>query len=215
MKSEQRPLGTGAVHSPLWFTERGRPEAAPSWLYRILCPLVAIFYRSAFRITVLGRENIPSTGPALLCCNHISGFDPPLVAALASRPVYSMAKAELFGSFAWFLYRIGVFPVRRGKPDRQSLRTALTLLQNDHVVAIYPEGTRHHAEAVGKPKLGVALLARMSGAPVVPVVVQGPYGFRKKLRLAYGTPRYFSSDEDEAAQILTFLKETMDPAWPH
>lgn len=190
-------------------------KRAPSFLYVLLRPVVEGVFRTLFRVTVAGREHVPVDGPVLLCCNHISGFDPPLVAAVCPRPVYSMGKEELFRHFGWFMVRFGVFPVRRGTPDRRSLRTAVDLLKRGEVVAIYPEGTRHHVEPIGAPKRGIVLVANLSGAPIVPVVVQGPYGLRRAIRVAFGPPRHLGKGSDPSAQILRFIEETMDPGWPH
>ena len=128
---------------------------------------------------VIGLEYVPHTGAAILAPNHISHFDPPLIGISADRQVDWMAMEELFVNppLAGLLRWIGSFPVGRGKMDYAAVRTAIDRLKRGRMVGVFPEGgLRTGAESVleGAPlKPGVAALAQMTQAPVIPCAVIG------------------------------------------
>ena len=128
---------------------------------------------------VLGAHHVPHTGPAILAPNHISHFDPPLLSISADRQVDWMAMEELFQNplLARTLRWIGSFPVGRGKMDYAAVRTAIERLKNGRMVGVFPEGglrTGPTSVLEGAPlKPGVAALAQMTQAPVVPCAIMG------------------------------------------
>jgi len=131
------------------------------------------------RRRIIGLENVPHTGPAILAPNHISHFDPPLIGISADRQIDWMAMEELFENplLAAALRWIGSVPVGRGKLDYAAVRTAIERLKCGRMVGVFPEGgLRTGAESVleGAPlKPGVAALSQMTQAPVVPCAVIG------------------------------------------
>ena len=128
---------------------------------------------------VLGAHHVPHTGPAILAPNHISHFDPPLLSISADRQVDWMAMEELFQNplLARTLRWIGSFPVGRGKMDYAAVRTAIERLKGGRMVGVFPEGGLRTGPASvleGAPlKPGVAALAQMTQAPVVPCAIIG------------------------------------------
>jgi 1-acyl-sn-glycerol-3-phosphate acyltransferase len=136
--------------------------------------LAGLFARGLMRLTVRGRENIP-TGGVLLAINHNSLLDGPLLYGVLPRPATFFIKAEVFtGIVGWFLPRIGQIPVRRGTPEREPLVTALDVLGEGGIVGIFPEGTRRvSADAELQVRHGIAYLALRSGVPVLPVACLG------------------------------------------
>jgi len=173
-----------------------------------------------------GIENIPTSGPAILMINHIAFIDPFVVINVSPRTIVPMAKIEVYdypivGIFPK-LYR--VIPVRRQEVDRRAIRMALEVLQAGEIILIAPEGTR--GPHLSRGKEGVAYIASRSGAPVVPVAIDGTEGF-PALRFTspwknpgayvhFGRPFYFrpelkrSKDElrlmtDEAMYILAAM----------
>jgi 1-acyl-sn-glycerol-3-phosphate acyltransferase len=155
-------------------------------------------------MTRVGREHVPKDGPVLLAANHRSFLDPFIVAVCVRRPVYFVAKRELFEKRwqGWLLNALGAFPIRRGESDDESMDTALEILKRGDVVVIFPEGTRIRTGSLGKAKRGVGRMALESGAPVVPVTIHGSLGIRSwrrlrfpKVTIQYGEPLVFEAVE--------------------
>ncbi|CAM3159083.1 lysophospholipid acyltransferase family protein [Sporolactobacillus spathodeae] len=159
-------------------------------LYFIGKPLAGIFYRFYFRIEVKGQENLPDEGPVLICCNHRSNFDPPLIGISLKRQLSFVAKEELFqvpvlGSI---LRQVNAFPIKRGTGDRGAIRLALNLLRQGHALLIFPEGTRNHTGDLKKGLSGAGFFALNSNATVIPCAIIGNYKFRAKLTVVFGKP---------------------------
>ncbi len=110
-----------------------------------------------------------------MVCNHLSLADPPLLAYSIDRKMIFMAKEELFryGPLTYFIKNFGAFPVRRGKMNLEAFRRAEEVLAQHLALAIFPEGMRSRSGALKEALPGVALLAKRSGAPVLPVGISG------------------------------------------
>lgn len=160
------------------------------WLYGFAKGLVGIAFRTVYRIRVEGLENVPPTGGAIVCGNHFNAQDPILVGITLNRPVQFMAKQELFKHklFAWVLHGMGVFPVKRGQPDRAALKHSIEVLESGACFGIFPEGTRNKTGQLGKAEPGTAYLALKSGAPVIPVGITSRYKFFGPILVRYGKP---------------------------
>jgi 1-acyl-sn-glycerol-3-phosphate acyltransferase len=149
---------------------------------------------------VRGLEKVPRTGPVLVVGNHIATLDPPLTGALVKRfDVYYMAKSEYFERprQRWIFRAYNAFPVVRHTPDRHALKQALKVLQDGHVLMMYPEGTRSRDLQMHRPYAGAGFLARKSQAPIVPVAVWGSEGVlptgaswpkRAHVQIVFGDP---------------------------
>ena len=148
--------------------------------------LSRIAYPWLMRIdAVSGVENIPLSGPAILMFNHIAFVDPLIIISLLPRNVVPLAKAEVMANplLALVPWAYGVITVRRGEVDRQALVRSVHVLQAGEVVLLAPEGTR--SPALLPAKEGVAYLAAKTGAPIVPVAVEGTEGFPSLRRGAF------------------------------
>lgn len=143
--------------------------------YEGLHLVVNALLRPLIGFSTVGSRNMPRTGPVIVVANHLHNFDPVVISAALPRPVYYMAKRELFAhpAFNWLIRNFGAFPVNRGAPDRVALRQALALLNEGLVVGILPEGTRSLTGALTAGNPGVALIALQSGAPILPVGITG------------------------------------------
>lgn len=142
-------------------------------LYRFIRFMLRVFVRIYFRLTVFGKENIPKEGSFILCCNHTSISDVVFLIAICPRPIHFMAKAELFKNpiVAWFIGKLGAFPVVRGSGGKQALLHSTDLLKNGEVLGIFPEGTRNREGRPKKGKAGTAFVIAKTGAPVLPVSI--------------------------------------------
>jgi 1-acyl-sn-glycerol-3-phosphate acyltransferase len=127
------------------------------------------------RLRVEGAENLPPEGPVIIAADHRSMFDIPVMVVASPRPVYFMAKRELYGdpARAWLWHHLGGFPVRRQATDLRAIDTAMALLERGDAVALYPEGTRSRSGEMLPFLLGAAWLGLKTGAPVVPCGVIG------------------------------------------
>jgi 1-acyl-sn-glycerol-3-phosphate acyltransferase len=143
------------------------------------------------RLSVVGRENVPLDGPLIVACNHVSYMDPVALGISLPRPIAYMAKIELFRIpvLGPVIRALEAYPVERGKGDIGAIRSSLRQLEAGKAIGIFPEGTRNLTGDV-RIQTGVALLASLSGAPVLPAFVQG--GDRAlrlgKLAVAFGEP---------------------------
>jgi glycerol-3-phosphate dehydrogenase (NAD(P)+) len=156
------------------YHERTRRRGVNSFVYwpvrMVVKPAILVY----FRLRRLGREHIPSGG-VILAANHRSFLDPFAIGCCNPRPIYFVAKEELFRNplVGWFLNCMGAFPVRRGHSDEESVQTSLALLESGQAVVIFPEGTRIRSGSLAQPKRGVGRLALQSGAPVAPIAITG------------------------------------------
>jgi glycerol-3-phosphate dehydrogenase (NAD(P)+) len=172
-----------------------------------------------FRLRRLGREHIPDGG-VVLAANHRSFLDPFAIGCCLPRPIYFLAKQEMFKNpiLGWLLNCMGAFPIRRGESDDESMKTALALLERGDAVVIFPEGTRIKAGSLAKPKRGVGRLALQSGAPVVPIAVAGSERARAgwrirpvKVHVRCGPPLTFPQVEDPSPFL---AGEVTERIWP-
>jgi 1-acyl-sn-glycerol-3-phosphate acyltransferase len=184
--------------------KRAREKGVNLLVYLIVRAVLQPFFHIYFRMARYGREHIPSEGPVIIAANHRSFLDPFVIGTIARRPLYYVAKQELFRNRfqAWLLNALGAFPVRRGAGDEDSIETAKAILARGDIVLIFPEGTRIRPGSLGKPKRGVGRLALETGAPVVPVAVLGTEDVRRgwrirprKVKIRAGRPLHFPTVE--------------------
>jgi len=182
------------------FRERSLQRGVNPLLYWTLRALFVPTFLIYFRMRRIGREHLPKKGPLLLASNHRSFLDPFVIGTLVRRPVYYMAKRELFEKRwqAWILNGLGAFPVDRGAGDGDAMQTARAILARGDCVVLFPEGTRVRRGPLGRPRRGVGRLALETGAPVVPVAVSGTENVRRgwrirprKVRVRVGAPLRF------------------------
>ncbi len=200
--------------------QRARERGANPVVYAIVRILFQPFFHIYFRMQRIGREHIPSSGPVIIAANHRSFLDPFVIACMARRPMYYVAKKELFQRpwQAWILNALGAFPVDRGASDEEMMRTAQAILRRGDIVLIFPEGTRIRPGALGKPKRGVGRLALETGAPVVPVAVIGTEAIRRgwrirphKVRIRAGRPLRFPQVSEPSKELAGAVT---DRIWP-
>ena len=186
-------------------------------LYGFLRFVFRLIFYILFRARVYGRENIPAEGAVILAANHASNIDPPLMASLIDRPVSYMAKIELFENpiFGAAIRRCHAFPVKRGESDRGAIKAAVTVLKEERVLGLFPEGTRSKTGELQKAEAGVALIAAMTGAPIVPVAILNTHrifangGLLPQLRIMYGQPISFQGDRKSKEALDAFSAEIM------
>ncbi|HLQ33298.1 MAG TPA: lysophospholipid acyltransferase family protein [Chloroflexota bacterium] len=143
--------------------------------YEACRPVIAALLWALADFRLEGKERVPREGPLIVASNHLHLADPPLLGGVLPRYVRFMAKQEAF-KFPFgliFAPAYGAFPVRRNQMDRQALRRAERILSEGGVVGMFPEGHRSHGKGLLPAFDGAALLARRSGAPILPVGIAG------------------------------------------
>jgi 1-acyl-sn-glycerol-3-phosphate acyltransferase len=155
-----------------------RPDAVvapPAWRGHLNRGIGRALFGLAYRVEVVGRGNVPPTGPVLFVGNHSGFLDGPMLPAMAPRPTSVLVKREMFhGPLGWFLGFLGHIPITRGSGDRAALQRALAVLARGSggAVGMFPEGTRGRGD-VAAVQQGAAWLALQSGARLVPVAFLG------------------------------------------
>ena len=160
------------------------------WLYYFAKAICMIAFNIWYKLDYHGLENIPSGGGYILMSNHRSMIDPIILAEKAHGQVRYMGKMELFRNpiLGWALRTIGTFPVDRGAGDTSAIDNSRKVIEEGEILGIVPEGHRSKTGEPLRPKSGVALLARLTEAPVLPCSVywEGKLGFRRKIVIRYG-----------------------------
>jgi len=201
---QRDPACSGASVDLRSFRERSLQRGVNPVIYWALRAMLVPFFLVYFRLQRVGREHLPRSGPLLLASNHRSFLDPFVIGTLVRRPVYYMAKRELFEKRwqAWVLNALGAFPVDRGAGDGDAMATAREILARGDCVVVFPEGTRVRPGPLADPRRGVGRLALETGAPVVPVAVIGSDAVRRgwrirprKVRIRVGAPLRFPTVE--------------------
>src|SRR4051794_28429671 len=205
-------------HSAL--LHRSRTKGVNPLVYWLVRGVLQPFFPVYFRMLRIGREHVPQEGPGILAANHRSFLDPFVIATLARRPIYFVAKKELFHNrfVGWFLNSLGAFPIDRGTGDDDAMATARAILERGDGVLIFPEGTRTRPGSLGSPKRGVGRLALETGAPVIPVAVIGTEDVRRgwrirprKVRIRAGAPLTFPQVDVPSPQLAAAVAERI---WP-
>ncbi len=182
--------------------------------------IARVFFKTFYDFKVEGLENIPKTGALIIAGNHLSNADPPAIGAFAGlvRDSRFMAKKELFAIpvLGWFFRRCGYISVDRKRAigDFGALEEAIAALERGESVIMFPEGTRSKTGKPQKPKSGVGLLVYKTGVPVLPVKVQGTFGWPwvRHIRVKFGTPFTLQKDPalEHKAQYKQFANEIME-----
>lgn len=133
-----------------------------------------MIFKLFFQLEVEGRENVPKKGGFILAGNHISYLDPIAVGVATPRGLSYLARDDLFLNplFAWLLYSVRAFPVKRDSADISALKESLQRVRNGGGLVIFPEGSRK-ADRIFEPEPGIGFLASKLNTPVVPVFVKG------------------------------------------
>jgi 1-acyl-sn-glycerol-3-phosphate acyltransferase len=150
-------------------------NADKTLVYRLAAGIVAALSWVLFRPRVVGRANIPESGPVLIAPIHRSNLDFAFTLFISKRKVFFMAKDTLFARplIGRLLRHLGAFPVHRGAADREAMTLSEEVLRRGYALVLFPEGTRREGEDVAALHDGAMFVAARTGAAVVPVGVGG------------------------------------------
>ncbi len=169
----RQPMVRSVLRSPF----RLSPSAflARLWYGTLWCPCWAIS-QVCFRYRYFGRTNVPTSGPVLLVSNHQSHLDPVLVGLACPRQLKYLARHDLFfWPFSWWIRALGAVPIDRKRGAVGGMKTTLKLLEQNEAVLVFPEGSRTYDGELQPLRPGFCLLARRSGATIVPIAIQGAF----------------------------------------
>jgi len=194
--------------------------------YRSLRLVVWLLVHTLWPLKIVGKENVPRTGSAIVVSNHLSMIDPFVVCFGAHRLVNFMGKEELFRTpIVGFLGRkLGAFPVDRSRRDAASMRIAFKILKDGEVLGMFPEGTRSTTGEMLELRAGAARLASRTRAPIVPAAVvntdhalpPGKFVRPARISVIYGEPFELTElyekpkDEEALARALVLIKEKIE-----
>ncbi len=202
------------------YHDRVRDRGVNMVLYRVVRFFLLPFFLVYFRLERVGREHVPTDGPIIFASNHRSFLDPFIIGAMTKRPLFYVAKKELFRKplQGWFLNSLGAIPVDRGQSDAQMLETARGLLGRGDSLVIFPEGTRIRPGALGRPKRGVGRMALETGVPIVPIALIGTEDVRRgwrirphKISIRAGNALVFPHTENPSQELAV---EVTNRIWP-
>jgi len=153
-----------------------------------------------------GLDHFPRKGPLIIVSNHVSYMDAILLGSAAPRPIQFMVLQWMYDLLflRWFYWGMGTVPVQSDGKDRKAIRRAMQVLDRGRVLGIFPEGTRSPDGRIGDTRPGAAMIAAMSGAPVVPAFIAGaresmPVGARfpapARVHVRFGPPLRYQRDE--------------------
>lgn len=187
------------------------------FFYMIRCKLV-------YRLEVHGLENVPEDNDYIVCPNHLSTLDPPLMCGVMPRRVSFMAKKELFDIkfLRWWIDWLGAFAVNRESLGPSTIKTVLEIKKSKWVFGIFPQGTRGIPGEIRGVTKGFAGLAKITKCNILPVGITGTnevkrMPFSGKIIINIGKPIPYSNDVDgvvtqwiEAIEGLTGFKYVED-----
>jgi 1-acyl-sn-glycerol-3-phosphate acyltransferase len=157
------PTGIGSLQRPV------------GWVMKPL-------FRFLWKFDVQGLNNLPSSGGAVICANHLSAIDSFVVPAVLPRPIMYVGKSEYLDDWktAMLFPKLGMIPIDRRGGDHAAaaLDVARTVLETGGLFGIYPEGTRSRSGRLHRGHTGAARLAIETGAPIVPVGLVGTVGIQ-------------------------------------
>jgi 1-acyl-sn-glycerol-3-phosphate acyltransferase len=155
----------------------GGDERQYGTLYPVARAILTPIFRAGWRVYVRGADNLPESGPAIICPNHTSVIDSFLLPSVLPRRITFVGKAEYMDDWKTkhLFPALGMIPIDRsgGDASTRALDTAAGILERGELFGIYPEGTRSRDGKLHKGHTGPARLAVRTGAPLVPVGMVG------------------------------------------
>ena len=178
-----------------------------SFLYIVVYGFFLIFYN--FKIE--GRKNIPAnkakSGKYIYAANHVSIFDPPMVAMAANCPIAFMAKKELFEpneKLSWLVKRLGAFAVDRLKPEIATFKTVRDIVSTSWSLGIFPQGGTRPYGKLEDIRKGFVVIAKNAKADIVPVAIAKWDGYpklkpftRRNVAIRVGKPISYTLSTEE------------------
>lgn len=169
-----------------------------------------IRFKLVYRLEVHGLENVPKDNEYIVCPNHLSTLDPPLMVSIMPRHVAFMAKKELFDIpfLRWWIDWLGAFAVNRESLGPSTIKTVMEIKKSKWVFGIFPQGTRGVTGEIRGVTKGFAGLAKITKCAILPVGIIGTdevkrLPFSGKIIVNIGKPIPYSNDVDSVVEKWT------------
>lgn len=189
----------GTLKKVVKIIKRKEKKLKKNGFYKFIRAMLAPIIRLMFRVKVTGAENIPDKGGFLLCSNHIAKRDVVMIAACCPRPIKFIAKKELFSIpiLSSLIKSLGAIPINRGGNDIGAIRSAINLIKDDEIVAIFPQGHRYPKVNPAETPIrnGAGLIAFRAKAPMLPVCIKTKgvkYRLFRRVEVIFGEPMCYS-----------------------
>ncbi len=168
-------------------------------LYTVIRTMICSFTQLYTRMSITGREHLPTAGAYVLAPVHRSYVDTPIIACVTRRRLRFMGKDTMwkYATFGKLVSALGAFPVSRGTVDREALQRSIAVLRGGEPLVLFPEGERKDGPIVQPLFDGAAFVAARAGVPIIPVGIGGSdrvmprsakFVFPRKVRVVIGAP---------------------------
>lgn len=176
-------------------------------LYRVMRTIFSPIFRILFRPRIIGAQNIPQDGAAVIAGNHKHALDPILIDISTKRVVRTLAKKELHDGCFGFIFRgVGTIPVAlHAASNHSALESAINALNDGELVNVSPEAKRNYTNELLLPfKFGAAAMSARTGAKIVPYAITGEYKVfsRHRVTVIFGKPIQAQDDITAATKQL-------------
>lgn len=147
------------------------------WGYQLFRAFLRLLMRILFNFKVSGIENLPKTRKVILAGNHTSVIDGVALMCAYKNRVYFLAAESLFKTkiWGWFARQLGYIPVKRGGFNKDAIKQAVGIIKSGYSICIFPEGKITSDGRLEEGKEGVALIAKLANADIIPFAIEGAY----------------------------------------
>lgn len=161
------------------------------FFYRFTIFVVHAFFKIFYRFKVYGKEHY-FKGPAIIAANHVSYFDPPILAVAWPEEIHFLAKEPLFGVpiLGTIIKNLNTHPLKGAGSDAGVFKVICSLLLNGKKVILFPEGKRSDDNSLSQIKPGIGLLMTKTKCSIVPVYIFGAYEVWPRFRKF---PKFFKT----------------------
>ena len=194
-----------------------KPQRKKSWMYAFLRGLGSLAFKTILPVKYHHAELVNGEEPFIVIGNHQCWIDPVVMAvATKKRQMSILGKAELGagGKLTKILQRMHVVLVNRHSTDMEAMRACMKVVREGNILAIFPEGTRHHKGLMEELESGVAMIALRAGVPLIPMLIPTKMKFFRRNDCYVGEPipledlREKGINKDTCAELLQRITAT-------
>jgi 1-acyl-sn-glycerol-3-phosphate acyltransferase len=181
-------------------------------LYKLTRPIIKFLVKIIYLPRIEGVENIPESDGVILAGNHTNNLDCFLLISSTKRCIRFLAKDSLYKSS--ILRGMGIIPIDRvNHNNEESIKKTNDILNDNGVIAIFPEGTINRTNETIMPfKIGAVKFASVTGKSIVPFTIKGKYKLFSRIKLTFYKPiKVESNDLDkENNKFMNIIKNNLE-----